>query len=479
MTKPTKNIAVIGGGIAGLAAAYRLQQSAQVTLFEASDRLGGSLQTTNLDGYRIEHSADMFVSQPDDAVKLCRQLGIEDQLIAPNKTNRFSSIVRRNQLVRIPTGFSLMLPNQVPAVLKSPLLSSQGKIRFLMERFCQPRKSDADESLKSFAVRHYGQECFERIIQPLVAGIYSANAEELSMNATLRRFVEMEEQHGSLIQAASTSPKKEVEQQSSGARYGMFLTLKNGFGSLVEAIIQNLNEVDLRLNTPIDTVTFNTNQCWKVNVGRSQESFDGVILATSASVAANQVTRFDSKLSQTLSSISFGSMVVVVIQCEASHFTDSLPAGFGFVIPEIEDRRLIACSFSSNKFAGRAPDGQFLLRAFLGGRKVNESLAMNDEQIRGVVATELGEIIGFRNSDASRYQIFRWEKCMPQYRVGHPDVINRLDEQIQKYRGLALAGCSYKGVGIPACIQSGQSAADQVLSSLEIAPSATNNNESL
>lgn len=472
MTKLTRNIAVVGGGIAGLAAAYSLRQSTKVTLFESSGRLGGALQTTNIDGYRVEHSADMFVAQPNDAVQFCRQLGIEDQLITPNKTNRFSSIVQRNQLIRIPTGFSLMLPNQVPAVLKSPLLSAQGKMRFLMECFCQPQNNDQDESLKAFAVRHYGPEVFQRMIQPLVAGIYSANAEELSMRATLQRFVDMEEKHGSLIKAASANRTKEVEQQSSGARYGMFLTLKNGFGSLVDTLVRRLSDVDIRLNAAVSAISMDNEQRWLIGCGPVQESFDGVVLATSARVAANQLAGFDSEISQTLQTISFGSMIVVTIQCDESHFANQPPKGFGFVVPEVENKRLIACSFSSNKFAGRAPEGRFLLRAFLGGRRVNEALAMADDQIQQTVVSELGDTIGFKHNDRASYQVIRWEKCMPQYRVGHLDMIDRLGQQIQRHRGLALAGCSYKGVGIPACIQSGQDAAGHVLSNLEVEPSA-------
>ena len=467
MTKPIKKIAVVGAGIAGLATAHRLCHSTSVTVYEASDRLGGALQTTDHDGYRVEHSADMFVTQPDEAVRLCRELGIEDQLIVPNSANRFSSIVQDNRLIRIPVGFSLMVPNQIAPVLKSPLLSSLGKFRFLMERFCQPKNSNADESLKSFAVRHYGTEFFERIIQPLVAGIYSAKAEDLSMHATLRRFVDMEEQYGSLIKAAAnTNRKKEVEQQSSGARYGMFVTPKNGFSSLIDTIAQNLKDVEVRLNSLVDSVATDETGTWQIKCGSSQQTYDGVVLATSANVAANQISQLDPELSDLLKSIQFGSMIVVTIQCDSSSFPVEFPTGFGFVVPEIENRKLIACSFSSNKFAGRSPEGKFLLRAFLGGRKIRESITMNDQQIQQTVCEELKQLIGYQHNDAAIYRVFRWENCMPQYRVGHLELIDRVDQKVQGHPGLALAGSSYKGVGIPACIHSGQQAADRMIDCL-------------
>ena len=450
-------VGIVGGGIAGLAAAFYMQRShadVSVTLLESSKKLGGAVGTIVRDGFLVENSGDMFVTDPNDAVTLCKDLGIEDQLIETNREDRFSSILRQKNLIQIPSGFSLMMPNQLRSVLRSPLLDVTGKLRFMCDYFVRPNSMEADESLSSFAIRHYGRQAFERIIQPLVAGIYSAKAEELSVHATMQRFVQMEREYGSLIKAARVNRKNSQREESSGARYGMFVAPKNGMQSLVDAVSTKIDNVDVRLATPVERVTFD-GKAWRVN---DSMSFDSMIFTANARVAAKTID-LDPSLLNLLRSISFGSLIVIAITCSLKSFPKGKPKGFGFVVPEIENRELIACSYASNKFAGRALKGSMVLRCFVGGRNVERWRESSDNELIEMVHRELGELIGYSHTKSDQFDVFRWMDCMPQYRVGHLELVKAIKESVHNYPGLSLAGCSYDGVGIPACIASGKRAA--------------------
>ena len=463
--KTTPRVAIVGGGIAGLAACRelaRLRTDCSITLFEASPRFGGAIQTDVLDGFLIEHSADMFLSEPNAAVRLCEELGLAAELIAPNAEQRFSYVVRQGKLQRIPTGFALMSPNKIMPVLKSPLFSWRGKLRFLLEWFAKRPAGNADESLQSFAVRHFGREVFERLIQPLVAGIYSAKADKLSIRATLDRFVKMESQHGSLIRAARHA-RANVE--SAGARYGLFFAPRQGLQSLVDAVVDELSQnqqVRLANSTAVEELNWES-ESWQLTAGGDVESFDAVILAINARVAAKLIAKRSQETSALLSTIEFGSLAVVAIATSADNFPAGPPKGFGFVVPKIEQRDIIAGSFSSNKFPGRAPRNGFLMRCFFGGEQIDKWCASSDQELIAVANRELGQLTGFQaNSKTDVCRVFRWRGCMPQYRVGHLDRLEQLDRVISGLNALALAGSSYQGVGIPACIKSGVVAAGKI-----------------
>jgi oxygen-dependent protoporphyrinogen oxidase len=491
-TRPNR-IAIIGGGISGLAAAHRLselQPQAQVVLFEASDRLGGVLKTELRDGYLIEHAADMFITNPPWAVELCRRIGLADELIATSDQHRKAFVVHRGRLVPVPEGFTLLQPVRARPVIKTPLLSWRGKLRLGMEYFVPRRRAhtsanptsqraDAesgppsatidDESLASFARRRLGREAYERLVQPLVAGIYTADPERLSLAATLPRFLEMEQEYRSLIRAAweqrKARPRMKTEpprKDDSGIRYGMFMAPRRGMASLVGALTAKLGGVEVRLRTPVSRVERSTDGRWRVLTAGapSVEHFDALIIAAPAPAAADLLANVDRDLTRELRHIEYAGSAVVCIAYPRSQIEHRLD-GFGLVVPAVEKRRIIATSFASVKFAGRAPDDRVLFRVFIGGALQPELLKLSDEQLQRLVRDELAELLGARGQPDFAI-VARWSGVMPQYHVGHLDRVARIESRVEKLLGLQLAGNAYHGVGIPHCIHSGQRAAERL-----------------
>ena len=472
-------IAVIGGGIAGLAAAHRvieLNPAASVTLFEAGPRLGGSLRTERRDGFLIEHGADSFITNLPAAVDLCRRVGIADQLISTNEAGRRAFVVRRGRLRPVPEGFALMAPARIWPVLATPILSPLGKMRMAWEYFVPPRRNGDDESLGSFVRRRMGREVFERLVQPLVAGIYTADPERLSLAATLPRFIEMERTHGSLIRGAlrQRTAGDAGAAQASGARYSLFVTPRDGLSSLADAIAVRLPAGAVRLNAPVsrlerdDSVwrlatAGNGQSCGRESVQESSLEFDAVVLATSAPVAARLLPTVDAPLSAELGAIPYASTAVVSLAYPRNQIAHPLD-GFGFVVPAIEERRILSASFSSQKFAGRAPVDKALLRIFIGGACQGEILEQSDADLIRIAEEEMAELLGATGTPTLAI-VARWPESMPQYHLGHLGRIARIESRVAELPGLALAGNAYRGVGIPQVIASGEAAAERIVSS--------------
>jgi protoporphyrinogen/coproporphyrinogen III oxidase len=464
-----RKIAIIGGGISGLAAAHRVTElapHAKVTLFEASDRLGGILRTVRQDGFLIEQSADSFIANVPSAIDLCRRIGFADQLIPTNPENRGAMVVARGKLERVPAGFVLLAPEQIGPVLRSPILSRCGKLRFLRERFVAARMSDDDESLAAFARRRYGDEVFQRLVQPLVGGIYTADPEKLSLAATLPRFQQMERAYGSLIRAARANRRKSTRVDGeaivtgdSGARYSMFVAPRDGLTSMIDAIVARLPENCIRLNAPIERIK-RAAGTWKLDNNTSD--FDAIIIATAAPTAAKLVSDVSSTLSADLVTIEYAGSAIVMLGYDRTQISHPLDS-FGFVVPAIENRRILSASFSSVKFPGRAPAGKVLFRVFLGGAMRRELLELDDGQLGRIAEEELRDLLGISGGPCLS-QVYRWRASMPQYHLGHLARIKRINDCIANLPGLALAGNVYEGVGIPQCIRSGEQAAERILS---------------
>jgi oxygen-dependent protoporphyrinogen oxidase len=465
-------IAVIGGGITGLAAAYRLYElnpAAQVMLFEASGRLGGVLQTEHRDGYLIERSADMFTTREPWALDLCRRVGIEGELIETNKQHRRAFVVHKGKLVPVPEGFTLMSPAKVWPILTTPLLSPLGKLRLAWEYFTPKKKDDDDESLESFVTRRFGREAFDRLIQPLIGGIYTADPSLLSMQATLPQFVEMERKAGSLIAGVRSrgsgvrGQETGVRSQGSGARYGMFLAPRDGMQRLVDAVAAKLPPGVVRLNAKVERLSRSAGGAkWQVNLANEMpEEFDGVILAVSAPVSGKLLEGIDAELARLVGSIPQAGCNVALLGFHREQIAHPLD-GFGFVVPTMENRRIIAASFTSIKFSGRAPEGKVLLRVFIGGALQPELLSLSDAETSRIVLEELRDLLGV-SGEPEFCEIAHWHGAMPQYHVGHLNKVRQMEGRVAAIPGLALAGNSYRGVGVPFCVHDGELAAERVL----------------
>ncbi|MBL8819545.1 MAG: protoporphyrinogen oxidase [Planctomyces sp.] len=487
MTGTPLKIAVVGAGITGLAAAHRLitrHPSVQVTVLEASDRIGGIIQTVERDGFTIELGPDSFITNKPGGLDLCRDLNFTSELIPTDKRFRKSLVLRNGKPLPVPEGFMLMAPSNVGAILTTPILSWQGKLRLLWEAFVPRRKTEGDESLSNFVRRRFGQEALERLVQPLVGGIYTSDPEKLSIEATLPRFPEMERTHGSVIRAtlrqgsSTRNADRNASESGSGARYGLFVSARHGLGQLIHAVadacrnsgrvqIENGRKV-LEISQSLRDHKNEATASWQVSVAGEHQprSYDAVLVTLPAWMISRMLPRDEFRSLRTaLEQIEYASSAIVVSIHKISDFDHPMDA-FGLVIPDIEKRDILAVSFSSRKFEGRAPDGTIVLRTFVGGAMQPHLLERTDEEILAIVNRELKEILGMRRPPGSA-ELVRYPKAMPQYHVGHLDRILAIEREVLKFPGLAVCGSSFYGVGIPDSITSGRQEADRILGQLE------------
>jgi oxygen-dependent protoporphyrinogen oxidase len=469
-----RRIVVIGGGISGLAAAHRLTElrpPSHVTLIEASSRLGGTIRTDERDGFLLERGPDSFISEKPEAVALAKRLGLESRLIETNETYRRSFIVRNGRLRAVPEGFQLLAPSRIWPFLTTDIFSLAGKARMAADLILPRRSANglSDESLSSFVRRRLGREALERMAQPMVGGIYTANPETLSLRATLPRFLDMEREHRSLILAMLRKARSQADAEksgTSGARYSLFLSFDGGMEVLVQALehalVQSsattLTPVDIRKNTRVQSLSW-TGASWTIQIqtGETLEA-DALCLAVPAYIAAQLLSNVDAELSTQLNQIKYASTATINFAYDRAAIQHPLD-GFGFVVPFIERRSLIACTFSSVKFAGRAPENHVLLRAFVGGALQPEMFALDETDMLSSVERDLRELLGIKTRPLFA-EVAKWQNSMPQYEVGHLDRVEQIDDELSQIPALALAGNAYRGAGIPDCIRSGEKAAE-------------------
>ncbi|HBV61881.1 MAG TPA: protoporphyrinogen oxidase [Rhodopirellula sp.] len=470
MNKTTRRrVAIIGGGLSGLSTAaklHRLDDSVQLVLFESGTRVGGVIHTEQVGEFLIDHGADMFSQKPSAAIDFCRELGLEDQLIEPKSSGRGARIVRNGQLVPIPEGFVLMRATQLWPMLRTPLLSLHGKLRFLMERWIAPPKTDEDESVSSFVQRRMGQEVLDRIVAPLSAGIYTADVTKLSMQTTMQAIAIMEKKYGSLARATAVRRRKgedSVERGSTGARYGQFRAFQNGMIGLINGIAQSLPDDSIHLNCPVESIRSIGNQ-WIVTESGTDHKFDHVVVAVPPKAAVNLLEPIAPLASAELAKIESASAAIVVLGVSATNIKRPVNT-FGFVVPISERRRILAGSFASHKFSGRSPEDHVLIRVFMGGAMQSELLEKSDEELTTIAQEELSELIGL-TGDPLVSRVVRWNDAMPQYHVGHGDRVRIIDDEIGKIPGLWFTSNALHGVGIAPVIQQADQVARQVVSSL-------------
>jgi len=462
-----KRVAVIGGGISGLSAAFALEKARQngapleYVLFESSVRPGGVLVTEHADGCLLEAGPDSFLTEKPWASDLCRELGLADQLIGSNDPERKTYILCRGRLVEIPDGLMFMVPTKIVPTLLSPLFSVRTKLRMAREWFHPPHKADADESVASMVERHYGSEMVDRLADPLLSGVYGGNASELSVRAVLPRFAAMEAKYGSLGRAMLAA-RAHMPNSSNSSR-PLFTSLKNGMQQLVDGLVSRLKPSALYLNRAVKSLQLETGR-WIVSSEDGSNQFDAIILSTPAHVASHLLRPIETGLAGELGAIDYTSSLTINLGYD-ERVRASLPPGFGFLVPRSEGRKMLAATFVHNKFPHRAPPDRALLRCFIGGKESTYALQSTDEEIIRIVRDELQQVLGI-TAEPLFARVYRWNSAMAQYGVGHLERLERIDSILKDLPSLALAGNGYRGIGVPDCIRSGSDAAAKILTAL-------------
>jgi protoporphyrinogen/coproporphyrinogen III oxidase len=351
-----------------------------------------------------------------------------------------------------------MVPTKVLPTSLSPLFSWKTKLRMAQELFHTPRAVDRDESAAAFIERHYGTEMVDRLADPLLSGVYGGEAAKLSVRAVLPRFVEMERTHGSLGRAMLAARRIKAGKPAPS----IFTSLKNGMQHLAETIVARLKQSALLTNTPVQAIQHETDS-WVVSAGMQSDQFDAIIVALPGRAAAQALRPTSAELSGELESIEYTSSITVCLGYDRD-VRQSLPPGFGFLVPRSEGKRLLAATFVHNKFPHRAPEDRALLRCFFAGSNAETVWSLSDEKIVAIVRNELQQIVGLR-AEPLFARVYRWKSAMAQYGVGHLERLDRIERLRQQLPGLALAGNAYRGIGVPDCVRSGRAAAEQLLQS--------------
>ena len=361
----------------------------------------------------------------------------------------------------MPDGLMFMVPTKILPTGLSPLFSWTTKLRMAKELFHPPHAADSDESVASLVERHYGAEMVDRLADPLLSGIYGGDAANLSVRAVLPRFAEMERNHGSLGRAMLAA-RKNIPRAPYKPAPPLFTSLKNGMQHLVETLVPRLNPASLLVNTPVHSVEPRTGG-WSVSADLKSDHFNALILAVPAHTAAQLLANGSPELSAELAAIGYSSSITVALGY-GRDVRQSLPPGFGFLVPRSAGKRLLAATFVHNKFPHRAPEDRALLRCFFAGSSAEKVWPLSDDEIIAIVRNELQQILSVRAMPLFA-RVYKWKSAMAQYGVGHLDRLARINTLLQQSPSLALSGNGYRGIGVPDCVRSGTEAVKQVLTS--------------
>lgn len=461
-----KRIAIVGGGISGLSAAYTLEKQKRAgaeleyVLFERAPRLGGVLVTERVDGCLVEAGPDSFITEKPWATALARELGLGNQIIGSNDADRKTFILVKNRLVELPDGLMFMVPTKILPTLLSPLFSIGTKLRMAGEFFHAPHKAKGDESVAAMVQRHFGAEMVDRLADPLLSGIYGGECKDLSVRAVLPRFVEMEAKHGSLTRAMLQARRRMAQMAKGRPKPPLFSSMKDGMQQLVDAAVGAIDPKAVRTGVEIASVRRRGDGWEIVGCDGMREHFDAVILSTPAHIMAKLLQETHADLAAELAHIHYSSSVTCTLIYERRDL-GGRDVGFGFLVPRSEQRRMLACTFVHNKFPHRAPSEKAIVRAFLGGAGDEEILSWTDEQIVETVRRELGEILGV-GAEPRLVRLYRWRRCMAQPSPGHLERVARIEALRKALPGLALAGNAFHGIGVPDCVRTGTQAAEYV-----------------
>jgi protoporphyrinogen/coproporphyrinogen III oxidase len=458
-------VAIVGGGISGLTAAFYLEQERrkgaplEIVVFESDSRFGGVIRTERVEGCLVEAGPDSFLTSKPWARELCDDLRLSTQLIGSRDAERKTYVLVRGHLEEIPAGLQMMVPTGIAPVLRSRLFSASTKLAMLSEYLLPPEPLgvDDDESVASFVSRHFSAEVVDRLADPLLSGVYGGDASHLSVRATLPQMVESEARHRSLVRGAWAANKN----HSGERRAPLFTSLRDGMQRIIDSILRQFPRETLRSSSPVDRLRPGSSG-WRITTHDMEEEFDHVIFAVPPHVTASLMKQIpgSERPVEILGELSSTSAVTIALGFSLDGI--SLPPGFGFLVPRSEGRRIMACTFVHNKFENRAPSDLALLRIFLGGARDPHAVELGDNQIVELVSRELREILKIE-VEPRFVRVNKWNKAMPQYEVGHLLRVATLEMHMQRFPGLHLTGNAYHGIGIPDCVRIGRSAADAII----------------
>lgn len=462
-TKTAPHLVVVGGGIAGLSAAWYARQGdadVQITVLEASERWGGKVYTEHVetDGDApliLEMGADAFLTRKPWALALARELGLDARIQSVNTNNSRTFVLHGGRLTPLPQGLQLLVPTQLLPFLRSPLFSWRGKLRVLLERFVSRREAHGDETLANFVRRRLGAEALDKLGEPLLAGVYNAEPERQSMQATFPQFPALEQKYGSLMRGSRAA---QAERKAAPATEPPFISFKTGAHELVDALVEQL-DADLRLNTAVAAVEKVGGSYQLILASGETLEADAVIFATPANVTAKLLRHAAPQAAAHLREIRY----VGIGTCYLSFRREDVPHaldGFGVVIPSSEGRQIDGMTWTSSKWDGRAPDDEVLLRVFFGGPQTRAMLDLNDADLLEAVRGELRDLLGIEAPPLFQ-RVFRWRDGYPQYDLEHLERVTAIEAALPP--GLLVTGSSYRGVGVPDCIKQGQSSAQQAV----------------
>jgi protoporphyrinogen/coproporphyrinogen III oxidase len=453
-------VVVIGGGIAGLSAAYYLAKGGVgSTLIESRPRLGGVIQTERVEGCTIEAGPDSFLAIKPAAFELLRELGLEDQVIGSNDHLRKTFVRKRGRLVALPDGLMMMVPTRILPLVTTRLVGWPTKLRMGLELLRAPKPAAGDQSVAEFVEEHYGAEAVEYLAEPLLSGVYGGDPRELSMSSVLPRFLELASRYGSLTRGVLAERAKAAKTRPHAKPAPLFRTLKGGLGQMVAAVESAMDgkaEVLRGRALAIERV----DGAFRVRVEGDWLAADRIVAACEAHSAAGLLAGMDAELAALLNAVPYTSSMTVALGFDAADFPRP-PVGFGILVPQKERRRLMACTWVGTKFSHRVPEGQIVARCFLAGRD-EAAISEPDETVIPAITSELHEIAGI--SARPRFaRVFRWPRSMAQYTVGHGARLARINARVAAIPGLHLAGNAYEGIGVPDCIRLGRRAAEGIL----------------
>lgn len=446
----THKVLIVGGGISGLSAAYYLSKAGiRPTLIEKAPQPGGVIQTTVQQGCVLEAGPDGFMAAKPWAMELIREVGLADQIIGSNDHSRVTFIIKKGKLVPLPDGLMMMVPTKIMPLVATSLFSWPAKIRMGFDLFRRPKGPQPDRSVYDFLMDHYGRECIDYLAEPLLAGVYGGDPKQMSVNSVLSRFAEIEAKYGSLTRGVLAAPKPP---KSSGPKSFLW-TLKSGLGQLIEKLSPSANII----HATVENIA-RYGDGFRVRVNGDWLEAEQLVLATPAGDASKLLRETNAELADLMAAVPYTSSITMSLGYRKDTFDHPLN-GHGFLVPKLERKYLMGCTWVGNKFSYRVPDDMVLLRCFIGGN----GLSLSDDVLVETARAELRSIMGLQ-AEPVFHKIARWPNSMAQYTVGHQKRVERMETILKTIPGLQVAGNAYRGIGIPDCVKMGKDAAARITS---------------